>query len=188
MLGISLRTAQLWAESGLIKAWKTKGGHRRISRSSVQRMLDGEITGTTHPLSASAPERCITRLKILVIEDDIVLLKLYKAVLSNWKLPIDLITAGNGIEGLIHIGRESPDLMIVDLSLPSLDGFKLIHSLADSSFGEGMEIVVVTGMDRQSIAAQGGLPEGIRLFSKPVPFGELKNLVLRLLEQRASYL
>ena len=39
MLGVSLRTAQLWAESGLLEAWKTDGGHRRISRHSVERLL-----------------------------------------------------------------------------------------------------------------------------------------------------
>ena len=43
-LGISLRTAQVWVENGQLDAWKTEGGHRRISRNSVQRLLDGEVT------------------------------------------------------------------------------------------------------------------------------------------------
>jgi excisionase family DNA binding protein len=41
MLGVSLRTAQLWSESGLLDAWKTGGGHRRISRQSIERLLSG---------------------------------------------------------------------------------------------------------------------------------------------------
>ena len=39
ILGISLRTAQLWVESGQLEAWKTEGGHRRIARVSIERLL-----------------------------------------------------------------------------------------------------------------------------------------------------
>ena len=54
MLGVSLTTAQLWVESGLLDAWKTEGGHRRIHRTSVQRLLDGEVKPKQ---GAAAPAR-----------------------------------------------------------------------------------------------------------------------------------
>ena len=38
-LGVSLRTAQLWTENGLLDAWKTEGGHRRIRAESVDRVM-----------------------------------------------------------------------------------------------------------------------------------------------------
>lgn len=185
LLGVSLRTVQLWAESGLLEAWKTEGGHRRISRNSVQRLLHGD----NYPLPRLAPpEQSFERLKILVVEDDSVLLKLYKTVVASWNLPVELITAGNGVEGLIRVGRDTPDLMITDLSMPGMDGFELIRSLATSSFREGMEIVVVTGLDPADVAARGGLPNGVRMFPKPVPFAELRNIVAAMFERRASYL
>lgn len=112
MLGVSLRTAQLWVENGQLEAWKTEGGHRRISRVSVQRLLDGTMP-QRH--AESVPSRqAIDRLKALIVEDDNIQLKLYKAVLSSWHLPIDIVTANNGIEGLILMGRDAPDLMITD--------------------------------------------------------------------------
>lgn len=185
MLGVSLRTVQLWTESGLLEAWKTEGGHRRISRSSVQLLLSGERI--PHPGPAAA-ERRIARVKILAVDDDSVLLKLYKAVIAGWNLPVDIITAGDGVEGLIRVGRDTPDLMITDLSMPGMDGFELIRSLATSSFREGMEIVVVTGLDAADVEARGGLPAGVRLFPKPVPFAELRAIVAGMLERRASYL
>lgn len=185
MLGVSLRTAQLWTESGLLEAWKTEGGHRRISRASVQRLLAGERVPRSVPV---AGERRIARMKILVVEDDVVLLKLYKTVIANWGLPLDVSVAGNGVEGLILVGRDTPDLMITDLAMPGMDGFELIRSLATSSFREGMEIVVVTGLDAADVEARGGLPDGVRLFPKPVPFAELRAIVAGMLERRASYL
>ena len=39
-LGVALRTAQLWTESGRLRAWKTEGGHRRILVSSVKELLN----------------------------------------------------------------------------------------------------------------------------------------------------
>ena len=41
LLGVALRTVQLWTEAGLLQGWKTAGGHRRISRESVQRLVVG---------------------------------------------------------------------------------------------------------------------------------------------------
>jgi excisionase family DNA binding protein len=186
LLGVSLRTAQLWAESGLLEAWKTDGGHRRINRASVQRLLDGgpQAQRPESPARTSHLER----LKVLVVEDDSILLKLYKTVIASWNLPVEVITAGNGIEGLIRVGKDAPDLMITDLSMPGMDGFQLIRNLASSSFREGMEIAVVTGMDTAEIDARGGLPPGIQVFPKPVPFAQLGTILNSIIERRAAYL
>jgi excisionase family DNA binding protein len=189
LLGISLRTAQLWAESGQLEAWKTEGGHRRITRSSVQRLIDGDGTPRkpNHNGQPSA-SRALSNIKVLIVEDDSVLLKLYKAAIASWSLPAETITAQNGVEGLIRVGRDAPDLMITDLSMPGMDGFQLINNLADSAFREGMEIVVVTGMDKTSIEERGGLPHGIRILPKPVPFVVLHEIFAEMLERRSAYL
>lgn len=186
MLGVSLRTVQLWAESVLLEAWKTEGGHRRINRSSVQRLLTDKRRSDTDKTAPAG--RQVNRLKILVVEDDSVLLKLYKTVVAGWNLPVDIIVAGNGVEGLMLVGRDAPDLMVTDLSMPGMDGFQLIRNLAASSFREGMEIVVVSGLDAAEVETRGGLPPDVRLFPKPVPFAELRGIAAGLLERRAAYL
>ena len=185
LLGVSVRTAQLWSESGLLEAWRTEGGHRRITRASVQRLLTSDARPALPP--ASTPP-ALERFKILVVEDDSVLLKLYRTVIAQWKLPVEVITASNGVEGLIRVGRDAPDLMITDLAMPGMDGFQLIRHLATSSFREGMEIVVVTGLEQHDLAARGGLPEGIRVYPKPIPFDDLRNIVADLLARRVAYL
>jgi excisionase family DNA binding protein len=182
ILGVSTRTAQLWVENGLLEAWKTGGGHRRINRVSVQRLLDSEA----RPRAIATPRG--ERLKVLVVEDDCVLLKLYKTVIAHWNLPLDVTTASNGVDGLIRVGRDAPDVMITDLAMPCLDGFHLIRSLASTSYREGMEIIVVSGLDVADIETRGALPIGIRVFSKPVPFAELHAVFTEILQRRAAYL
>jgi DNA-binding response OmpR family regulator len=68
--------------------------------------------------------------------------------------------------------------------MPELDGFGMLRTLARTPFREGMEIVVVTGMDAADIAAAGGLPEDIKVFHKPVHFAELRMLCEQLLARR----
>lgn len=179
LLGVSLRTAQLWVEGGLLEAWKTEGGHRRILRASVDRLLAGKAG--VAPIAEHGGE---APLQVLVVEDDNVLLKLYQLRIAAWKLPLALSVAGNGYEGLMRIGRKSPDLLILDLAMPGMDGFQMLHHLVHSPFREGMEIAVVTGLDQEEIADRGGLPPGVTLLPKPVPFARLREIVERLLHKR----
>lgn len=187
LLGVSLSTVQRWTETGLLDTWKTRGGHRRISRSSVQQLAKGNHI-LPKPTRPTPRERELDRIKILIVEDDNILAKLYPHVIGSWGLSIEIITAGNGIEALICVGRDRPDLMIADLGMPGMDGFQLINNLAYSSFREGMQIVVVTGLDAESIAQSGGLPEGIHVLPKPIPFAALHALCIKIIEQRNAYL
>ena len=83
---------------------------------------------------------------------------------------------------------DTPDLMITDLAMPGLDGYQLINSLATTSYREGMDIIVVSGLDPAEIEARGGIPKGIRIFSKPVPFDQLRAICAGMIERRAAYL
>ena len=184
LLGISLRTAQLWVENGTLKAWKTEGGHRRISAESLQSLLANKDKQQTPGQSGSDQEP----LGVLVLEDDPMLLRLYKTKIQQWGLPIRLHTASNGYEALILIGRHTPDLLITDLSMPNIDGFEVIRTIMRSGFREGLDIVVVTGMDSSAIEQHGGLPEGLlAVLPKPVPFDQLRQLTSEVLTRRAAY-
>jgi len=190
LLGVSLRSIQLWSENGLLEVWKTRGGHRRISRNSVARLAAGNSASPHFSPSTNfvQPDSRMNRIKLLVVEDDSILLKLYKAAVASWDLPVETITAANSIEGLILIGRDAPDLLIVDLAMPGMDGIQLVNSLISSPFSAGMEIIVVSGMDPVQIARQGGLPESIRILTKPVPFSTLHAICADLLVRRSAYL
>lgn len=173
-LGVSLRTVQLWVESGVLRAWKTAGGHRRIQVTSVDEILKqrrAALGGAQAPADAAPP------FTLVVVEDDPDLLKLYRLQVSSWKLPLRLVTATNGFEGLVRIGETQPQLLISDLNMPGMDGFRMIRSLRASADYKDMEIVAVTALGQAEIADRGGLPEDVKVMTKPVPFSELERLV-----------
>ena len=184
-LGVALRTVQLWVEGGVLPAWKTAGGHRRISRAAVERLIGERSAALAGDAVARSPAGATDlagvpdgRLKVMVVEDEPDLLRLFTMVIAGWELPINVTPAANGFEALLRMGQHCPDLLITDLNMPGMDGFKMISALrgVDQGFDE-MEIVVVTALSEAEITQRGGLPASVRIFHKPVPFDELENLV-----------
>lgn len=126
------------------------------------------------------------RLKVLVVEDDLTLLRLYGATLASWPIQPEVAVVDNGIEALLMIERFSPDLLVVDLMVPGIDGFKMLQILRKSPRYAAMQIVVISGLDMQEVARRGVLPEGVLVMPKPVPFGALRNMAEDLVRLRAG--
>ena len=181
LLGVALRTVQLWSESGMLEAWKTKGGHRRISRDSVQRLLAGQSRRATDraPLATTAHAPASKPFSILVVEDDESLQRLYKLHLEQWPMQPAVSAATDGYEALIRLGQSAPDLLILDLQMPGLDGFRVLQTIHHVPHLARTAIAVVSGLDKEEIAQRGGIPRDIPLFPKPIPFDALRALALQ---------
>ena len=180
MIGVSHRTIQLWVESGVLHAWKTAGGHRRITTASVHKLVEqrreavgGTTVATAEP--AAGGEANGTK-KLLIVDDDATMLRLYELEMAGWGLPFELIKASNGFEALIKIGESKPDMLISDLNMPGIDGFRMIRTLRSNPAYAGMAIAVISGLDQGTVASM-GLPADIPFFPKPASFARLRSLV-----------
>ena len=186
LLGVALRTVQLWVEAGALPAWKTAGGHRRIARQAVERLKQRQVQDMQAPIVGEGLG-AETRVRLLVVEDDADLLRLYALTVESWDLPIDLDLARNGFEGLVRLGEQPPDMLITDLMMPGMDGFRMLRALqAMKPLAQSIDILAVTALSPADIADRGGLPAGVESFTKPVPFSQLEQRVRRLLTQKAK--
>lgn len=178
LLGVSVATAQLWTETGMLEAWKTEGGHRRIQRASVDRLLYRNAAATSDASQTTTEAEPAPRQPLLVVavDDDVNLLRLYSARLQAWSTPVKLQTFDNAYSALLAVGRQAPDLMLLDLHMPELDGFSMLKILRQAREMQDTRIAVVSGLDAQDIAARGGLPTGVDVLPKPVPFDRLEAI------------
>ena len=96
--------------------------------------------------------------------------------MSGWDLPLDVVRVGNGFEALIRIGETRPHLLVGDLSMPGVDGLRMIRTLRASVGYRDMAIVVISGLDPATIRAM-GLPDDIPVLSKPVTPDALRDAV-----------
>lgn len=184
MLNVSLRTVQLWVESGILNAWKTPGGHRKVALSSVEQILQNR----KHAIQPeSRPEKRGNQdFSILVVEDDEALRNLFFYYFSNWKIKVHLTFAKNGFEGLISLGKEPPNLIITDLLMPGMDGFEMIRHLKQSPEFRQTEIIVITGLSEDDIAKQGDLPAEVKLFRKPLSFEVIESAVAASIARKSA--
>ena len=90
---------------------------------------------------------------------------------------IELRAASNGVEGLIKFGERSPQVLITDLIMPGLDGFHMLNTLVSSTQNRALQIIAVTGLDDEEIVRNGGVPEGVVVFHKPIQVSLLVSLV-----------
>ena len=120
---------------------------------------------------------------ILVVDDEIQNRKLIEALLR----PEGYITlsAGNGEEALASIAQQTPDLILLDVLMPGMDGYALAEILKADPVTASIPIIMVTALDDHG-ARLGGLSAGAEDFlTKPVERAELWLRVRNLLRLKA---
>jgi excisionase family DNA binding protein len=169
LLDVAVRTVQLWVERGVLNAWKTPGGHRRIDAGSVRRLLDERQRVT------SAAE-C----RILIVEDQPEHAEFLKMFVQAVAPRAGIQIARNGLAAMLCIGREPPNLVLLDLLMPQMDGFEMLRELASDRDLQRMRVVVVSSMDDDDIRSRGGLPATVAaVLRKPIEFEALKDILQR---------
>ena len=175
LMGLSVATVQSLVEKGEIEAWKTLGGHRRIALNSINAYI------TRHsPQRARADTDPKHRLRVLLVEDDADTCELYRNYFEEWELPVDCTFMPSAIEALMDIASMKPDLLITDLSMPGVDGLEMLRALKRNQNLADMQIIVISGLPDEAVAARGGIPAHAHLLKKPVNFDWLQGYVTAL--------
>jgi len=177
LLNVSVRSVQLWVERGVLQAWKTAGGHRRISVASVQQLLDEKQEKQT-PIRKKQSKNSTT---VLIVDGDKDTLLLYQMLVNNWFPSLHVETAENGIDALVKIGEFKPTVLITDLYMPELNGYAIIERLHNDPQYDDLTPIVVTGLSDAEVTSS-KLPENVPVLHKPIPVDTLKELVLQAIK------
>lgn len=95
--------------------------------------------------------------KILLVDDDQTLLNMYKDRLQIDKF--DVLVAHNGEEGLKLALKEQPDLILLDIKMPKMDGMTMMKKLRLDSWGKNVPIIMLTNLDTDDKILQGVLED-----------------------------
>ena len=82
------------------------------------------------------------RKKILLVDDSATILMMERMILT--KLPYDLVTATNGAEAVTKALAERPDLILMDVVMPQMNGFDAVRHLRQQEATRGTPIIMVT--------------------------------------------
>ena len=139
VLGVAVATVQGLVERGELEAWKTKGGHRRISMKSLRDYMEKHGTRAAQPMVNSGG-----KLKVLIVDDDEVTLEVIRSSMERWNLPIDCTVMNSAIDAMLDIAKIRPDLLISDLKIPVVDGFEFLRKLRGNPEYAGMAFLVMS--------------------------------------------
>ena len=113
--------------------------------------------------------------KILLIEDDLQVIELLKV----WLVAHDysVVMASNGEEGLRRLKEETPDLIILDVFMPRMDGYSFLMKMQEENPLSKIPIIVLTGKDkmRDLFEMEGVVAYVIKPFSPEELLGKIKQ-------------
>jgi CheY-like chemotaxis protein len=105
----------------------------------MARLEDGERCGPNEPR------------RVVIIDDSPEDRKLLRRTLESADEPYHVIEASGGFEGVKAIKDQKPDLVVLDLMMPEMDGFAVLESLKRDSEMRGIPIIIVTAKDLTEI-------------------------------------
>lgn len=138
LLMVSPITVRQWAAKGLLKAELTLGGHRRFMWHEIERFA--RENGLS--LQRSDTDQ-ISRL--LVVDDDPQVASLLTELLDGHP-GLAIETALDGFEAGIKVQQFNPELVLIDLMMPGLDGFEICRRLKADPVTRGIRLVAMTGL------------------------------------------
>jgi excisionase family DNA binding protein len=132
---VSYEAVSKWIKSGKLKAYTTPGRHHRVRRDDFEAFLREY---NLPPLTGSA------RRKVLIVDDDPAILRLLGAYFGKME-NYEVATATDGFEAGIQIAGSCPQLVILDLMMPNIDGFKVCQGIKSNLQTQQTIVVVLTG-------------------------------------------
>jgi excisionase family DNA binding protein len=143
-LGVAQSTMRKWSDLGRVSAFYTPGGHRRYRRSDLDQFLDrsGPSAGTATPSAGPL---------VLIVDDDE---RLREYVRVNLEAEgYEVREAGSGEAALDVLGERSPDLILLDVMMPQVDGWETLRRIQEHTGIGAIPVIMFSGkVDEQSAA------------------------------------
>jgi two-component system cell cycle response regulator len=120
--------------------------------------------------------------RILVVDDEPLNVKLFGAILSSDNY--EIIRAFSGEQALKKVNEECPDLVLLDIMMPGIDGFEVTRRLKSSSETKDIPIILITAFDVADYKVIGHEAGADEFLNKPVKAPELRSRVKSLLSTK----
>lgn len=165
LLGVSVRTAQNWIETGALGSWKTPGGHRRIRRSAVQAMLakHAKENGATF-------EEPFVSVEVVVLATPA-----SRRAYENALAPVGeflLTVFEDAFAALLAVGASAPALFITEIDAHQSERFVMLERIVDDPVLGHLKILAISSLSTDELVARcGGRGRVSTLAPADVPAG-----------------
>jgi excisionase family DNA binding protein len=138
LCNVSYNTIKNWIKRDLLSAYRTAGGHLRIRYEELERFC------REHSIPISDEGVSLTR-RVLVVDDEESIREALVEALAQYPERLEVHTAADGFEAGALLENLKPDLVVLDIVMPGLDGFKVCQRIRRSQSTKHTRILVLTG-------------------------------------------
>ena len=136
--GVFPSTVINWIKDGRIKASYTPGGHRRVVQADLLEFM--KKLGYPIPLEMGGAWK-----RILIVDDEKTVCRMIQRAFRDYAALFKTETLSSGIDALVEIGKSRPDLVILDVVMPVIDGASLCASLKANPVTRDIKLIGITG-------------------------------------------
>ena len=136
--GVSPGAVWKWVKKGRLKAYRVPGGQYRIERGTFKAFL----RENDMPVDPSFFARPVKR--VLIIDDEPTIVEVVARAVQQLGESVEVATAADGFEAELQIATFKPDLLVLDLMMPQVDGFEVCRLVRRSPNTAHMKILIVT--------------------------------------------
>jgi len=122
--------------------------------------------------------------KTVVIVDDDAIIRDYLALRCR-HLGLRVETAEDGLRGVVKVGKERPDLLILDLTLPDVEGFKVVERLADRKF-PSLPVIILTAQSDDTAKQRCQALNAYYVYKGPNTWADLEPLIFELVLKKPA--
>ena len=167
---VALSTIVYWFDKGLIKGYRTPGGHRRIFRQDLESFMNNHKI----PLAGRLPDE---KFRVLVVDDEPQVAEFFSRTLASLDGEIEFASAVNGFQAGRLLSTFRPNLVFLDIVMPSLDGFEVCKLIMNDPETRDVEVIAITGHGNPENVQRILKAGATQLLKKPIRFREVKEIV-----------
>ncbi len=173
---VSTNAVKKWIRSNRLKAFRTPGGHFRVDSRDFKEFLIQHQMPVYDSFFELEPK------KILIVDDEKEVRQALADVLEGIESTFVVDMAEDGYEALLKVGDLKPDLLILDLRMPRMDGYEACRRIKSNPETSGTRILAISGFIENG--AEGEILEcgATDWMRKPVQIEEFKKKIERLLK------
>lgn len=191
LFNVNRVTIYRWVKEGMVKGYKV-GKHLKIPLAEVERLkrefgfgdmpldaLQGADPGATEAGKAASRGSSHKKL-VMAIDDDENILTFIQNAFEGLGLNrhCTLKTYANGLEAVLQIGEEKPDLILLDIVMPNLNGLELAEKIR--KMHRDIQIIILTGYPEYLTEDERG--KFLDYMTKPVDVKKLYDTIVKALD------
>jgi excisionase family DNA binding protein len=178
--GVSARTVSNWIRDGSIPAHRTVGGHARVSADDLRQFLsDRKMPLPEHLSGTGTPRVDPQKKRVLIIDDDESLLEVYRELLGSAGYEVE--TARHGFLGGYLLAHCRPDVILLDIMMPGLDGYEVLQLIRKRPEAKGIPVLACTSLRGPEVEGRIGAAGFAAFVRKPIDFAGLRETLAKLL-------